>query len=364
MKVATELPLDIIFSHILPRLPVKSIPRFKCVSKQWHSFLSSRMFAKTHLKFLQNDRKQNNLKLIVLSNTTPSNFCTIDCESPDDGFTSIRSLPFEASRENISLIASVNGLVCAGLKNVINKNEFYDLVLWNPLTGDHKVLFRTSSYKIKQRGFLFYYSSSEDDYKLVCITRANDVYIYSLKSNSWTKVLHRVSGDWIPSTALNEGIYLINQTGCQESCSIMKIDLRTKNFKIATLPLRNKATNNGTSKDVHTVIVGGQVRLFERYCAGDMLMIEWLRWPSMKGGRPKGTMVNNYPKYSSPWFLRPIHMMKNGNYLMHSEIGNHLCIVDAKRQTKQFLCSCTTRYEDIQIGAKFTETLESPNQYN
>ncbi|KAF5797156.1 putative F-box domain-containing protein [Helianthus annuus] len=45
-----ELPLSLIESNILPRLPAKSVGRCMCVCKQWKSFLSTPMFARMHLR--------------------------------------------------------------------------------------------------------------------------------------------------------------------------------------------------------------------------------------------------------------------------------------------------------------------------
>lgn len=128
------LPEDIVFFNILPRLPGKSALRFKCVSKQWHSFLSTHMLQKMHLHNVIKNDHQNHHKLAVLSNKTPRVFSTIDCEAPEHGLSTSCPFPFEASLENITIITSCNGLVCVGIqkdKYGLYESEYTLLILWN-----------------------------------------------------------------------------------------------------------------------------------------------------------------------------------------------------------------------------------------
>ncbi|GJR90740.1 putative F-box domain-containing protein [Tanacetum coccineum] len=157
-----HVPHDVILNHILPRIPAKSVCRFKCVSKEWHSFLTSDMFQNKHNRHV--DDHKNNLKLLVLSKTEKSlEFATIDCEAPlsDKGLTPTRrSLPpFEDSTTpyHIDILTSFHGL------------------------GLHHVFIGNSR--------IWYYSRCEDDCKLLFVNFTDDnVYIYSLRWDSWRKV--------------------------------------------------------------------------------------------------------------------------------------------------------------------------------
>ncbi|GJU11744.1 putative F-box domain-containing protein [Tanacetum coccineum] len=74
-----HVPDDVILNHILARVPTKSVCRFNCVSKEWHSFLASDMFKNKHNQHV--DDHKNNLKFMFLSKTETSfEFATIDCE--------------------------------------------------------------------------------------------------------------------------------------------------------------------------------------------------------------------------------------------------------------------------------------------
>nr|GMD65707.1 F-box/kelch-repeat protein At3g23880-like [Ipomoea batatas] len=53
----SHLPQDLIFSGVLPKLPVKPLMRFQCVSKGWLAMISSPDFAKSHLDTHKNDEE-------------------------------------------------------------------------------------------------------------------------------------------------------------------------------------------------------------------------------------------------------------------------------------------------------------------
>lgn len=128
-KMMPEIPQDILSSEILSRLPAKCVLRFKCVSKKWHSLLSTQMFKKAHLRHYITNDHQNPNKLILLSAKTPREFRTIDCEAPKDGVTRSRPLPFLSRPAKIEILASFNGLVCVGiLKNSYNYGVLFFLI--------------------------------------------------------------------------------------------------------------------------------------------------------------------------------------------------------------------------------------------
>ena len=57
------IPNDLV-EEILSRLPVKSLMRFKCISKAWHTLISSHQFAKSH--FQRASQNPNLLMLIFM----------------------------------------------------------------------------------------------------------------------------------------------------------------------------------------------------------------------------------------------------------------------------------------------------------
>ncbi|CAH1449564.1 unnamed protein product [Lactuca virosa] len=194
------------------------------------------------------------------SHTTPSKFYTIDCERPKEGISAGRPLPFKVGPgESIRILTSVHGVVCIGIYKVQcgayrynNIDKYSDLILWNPATSDHKTLSRPSHcshpdcYMITDQSlFGLYYSSWDDDYKLLRVTPHPDVYIYSLKSDSWRKVKSDfqrtgvrqecLSYFWGPNVSLNENIYFL-EYNVEESYSVMSFNTKTETFKSITTP--------------------------------------------------------------------------------------------------------------------------------
>ncbi|GJS49373.1 hypothetical protein Tco_0599494 [Tanacetum coccineum] len=118
-----------------------------------------------HLNRVTNDDHQNHQKFLKISSEGPSEFCTIDCETLEVGAS--RPFPFKV-RGRVRVKSSCNGLVCLFLKN---DDIVWDLLLWNPLTNDYKILAKTDINKkllyLWGTVFELYYNSCEADSKLI-----------------------------------------------------------------------------------------------------------------------------------------------------------------------------------------------------
>ncbi|ONI30974.1 hypothetical protein PRUPE_1G285500 [Prunus persica] len=64
-----ELPIEIIFCHILPRLPPKSLMRCKCVCKSWSSLFRSPSFVTAFNNFHCNDRNKSTTNFLFQKNS-------------------------------------------------------------------------------------------------------------------------------------------------------------------------------------------------------------------------------------------------------------------------------------------------------
>ncbi|KAL8544514.1 hypothetical protein ACS0TY_004907 [Phlomoides rotata] len=188
------LPEDIIFGKILPRLPVKSLLRFRGVSKSWRSVIASKRFKKSHLK--------NSIK----SPTFIHHWLFFDTI---DGFNqwslpSLFSEPFTEpvscnadlginfERDLFCLVGICNGVVCI----LVDERRF---ILWNPATRKSNYLpdFHTNltwNAAITKYGFGF--DDLDDDFKvfgiLSLISESGEHFtiskVYSLRTNSWEVV--------------------------------------------------------------------------------------------------------------------------------------------------------------------------------
>jgi hypothetical protein len=116
------LPYDVVFD-ILTRLPVKSIIRFRCVSKSWNSILTSPDFINTHLDRAKSSLSHNNNIngfLLYIPKSYYKHLCTVLCKSGHT-FTQISKLRIPFS--DISVVDFCNGIFC--LENFRNHKLYF-----------------------------------------------------------------------------------------------------------------------------------------------------------------------------------------------------------------------------------------------
>ncbi|KAK9684511.1 hypothetical protein RND81_10G215000 [Saponaria officinalis] len=203
---APFLPSEIITDEIFPKLPAKSLVRFKCVSKFYNTLISSPEFIEIHLR--QSLSSDSNRLLIVSKENNP-NLYSFDIDSPNSSTTaSTIALPKTLGgwlEGNVSIIGSFNGLICVGLTLYEGEpHESSIQVLINPSTG----LFREIPYNsLSVEGefrvsFGFGYDDVNHDYKIVRVTENamhycpyagydlinREVTVYSLNQNKWKLV--------------------------------------------------------------------------------------------------------------------------------------------------------------------------------
>ncbi|GJT25020.1 putative F-box protein [Tanacetum coccineum] len=337
-----HVPDDVILNHILARVPTKSVCRFNCVSKEWHSFLASDMFKNKHNQHV--DDHKNNLKFMFLSKTETSfEFATIDCEeappSDKDLTPTRRPLPpfEETTPYDIHILTSFHGLVCLGILKDWRDVEYSDLILWNPLTNEYK---RLSKSKYQHRDcitlywkFGLYYSCCEDYYKLLCLNLFDDyVYIYSLKSDSWRKVdafqhISRLFIErWSQGTYLNENLYFLRQDINNQSSSIIRFD--TKNERLSKIETPCVDANNQDAKFYFATIMvkSDCIHVCVKYdinmsCDKSFQRTTCIElWKLDEYGKMKQVLTYQLRPllydHNTISSLIPFHLMKNGNWLM------------------------------------------------
>ncbi|XP_074314824.1 F-box protein CPR1-like [Silene latifolia] len=170
--ITVSLPTEIITDEILPKLPAKSLVRFKCVSKSFNTLISSPDFINLHL---QQSLSSGANRLLILAKEDSSDLYSFDIDSSDSNTTAVKiplpsTLDYWLEYGIVSIVGSFNGLLCVGLKCDIDEIEEYKQVVINPSTG----VFREVPYKYTplfgnefRVSFGFGYDDINDDYKLV-----------------------------------------------------------------------------------------------------------------------------------------------------------------------------------------------------
>jgi hypothetical protein len=189
-RAMSEYVPDEVVVDILQRLPVKSVIRFRCVSKSWNSLITSPAFVHSHL----NQSIPNNNNLLIVRHCSSSANRALDKEHyklfyDNEAFEECAEFDFPAksrSLKHFGLIASENGLIC------LSEQERY--VLWNPSIRKCWNLPKPCITARKHSGSTcheaFGFDPRTNDYKVVRIvihhsTKDALVEVYSVSTCSW-----------------------------------------------------------------------------------------------------------------------------------------------------------------------------------
>ncbi|XP_058187769.1 F-box protein At1g11270-like [Rhododendron vialii] len=183
MAINQEMPEDVLML-ILSRLPVKSLLRFKSISKYWYaliqnpSFISLRYYARAQSK---------NDSLLVNRSLAPHSESTLSLVSDE---TPIHDLyvPFSGSQvKGLCFVGSSNGIVCL-------TSCSSEIMLWNPATGEFRVLPGRPYHPWHTTNLGFAFDPKTNDYKVLSVARfintsADDrVHIYHMSMDSWREI--------------------------------------------------------------------------------------------------------------------------------------------------------------------------------
>lgn len=202
-RLSPDLLLD-----ILVRQPVKSLLRFRCLSKWLCSEIDSSDFVKQHLKRSMETKSGRKLILSMnpyspvgedLVSVGPLDFYAADF---DDGLRNAIRLdhPLGDSPQcdcDTSISGTCNGLILLSLDLYGKLGHFAipELVIWNPSTRKCKKLPACPAKDLPDHEFHecgLGYDSAADDYKVVMLSKVKNVntkifqiWVFSLKSNFW-----------------------------------------------------------------------------------------------------------------------------------------------------------------------------------
>lgn len=173
-----------IMKDILSKLPVRSLLRFRCVSKFWKTLISDHYFNLKHLNYAKND--QDSQKFLI-------------CQT--DPILSFYSCPFQQTEDVHKLDCSLNYTplgckiysCCDGLVFLIASDGLNaQYLLWNPSTRESIQLPRP---EFLMRGCMcgLAYDAASDGYKILkidgnVVNRQVSNEILVLKSGSWKRI--------------------------------------------------------------------------------------------------------------------------------------------------------------------------------
>ncbi|XP_021736588.1 putative F-box/kelch-repeat protein At1g12870 [Chenopodium quinoa] len=238
------LPDDLIFEHILPELPLKSLTRFKSVSKLWLSTISSPKFTKSQF-------------LLFSGNHGPHPLFTSVTLDQHGGVDQILKFNYNCNGKRIHVLGSCNGLVCFC-------DEYFNFYICNPFTENcNDVINRPENApdftpnKVISAGFG--YVSSIDDYKIVCLigksTRyfslaLSNVYIFSLSNWKWERALSRLNVHGIEIDPVDRVPVLVNDALYWYASNINHIvEMNLINAEIRSFPLTTADMLNSLRPD-------------------------------------------------------------------------------------------------------------------
>ncbi|XP_055811917.1 F-box/kelch-repeat protein At3g23880-like [Solanum dulcamara] len=326
------LPTELII-EILSRVSVKSLLKFRCVSKSWLALIRSPQFVKTHVSVSAKNKDYTHHRLVL---TEVRNFFTshdVQYILKDCSLSSLRNdsviepldlnYPMKNPQLNVCVVGSVNGLICLDI-------EENDLVLWNPSLRLYKKL-PDSRLKVSGGSHIdratsviygFGYDESSDDYKVVgvlcmerrCTFHHLEVKIYSLKSNSWRSKDGIPDGVQLirPCMFLNGKLHLAGElnVGFHKDRNIVSIDLTDEKWGKLEQPLYVEG-----NFFVKLEVLGSDLSVFCNYIESHADV--WvMREYGVKESWTK-TYTIKYPTYHwSPFISQRLCMSNKGDILL------------------------------------------------
>ncbi|TXG67267.1 hypothetical protein EZV62_008542 [Acer yangbiense] len=340
--IPPELILD-----ILSRSPVKSLCRFRCVSKSWLALIKDSRFVELHLAKTQRQR-------LVLD--TKSLFSVdIEMVSNNDDKIFAVELDFPGKKlypeiNCLTCIGSCNGLLC-----ILTEPRY--LFLYNPSTKECKQIldFRFPHTLL----YGFGYVESIDDYKFVKISNPGKIVeVYSLQKNSWTHIqneLHLTEEPCTKGIPFNGAIYwMLNGQNV-----IAAFNLVEEKFTTLALPADIITTENdlrcslGLLNGSLCLTTRKRVRVNEFWIMQEYNMKE-SSWTKI-------LIVDLFCLRPLCNFLRPLCYLKNsGTMLLYKDTG-HLVCNPKDGKLKVIEVDCVRDWFDANV---YMESLVSPNYKN
>ncbi|KAL4612532.1 hypothetical protein ACB092_08G207000 [Castanea dentata] len=183
-----ELLPDDVVEDILGHLPVKSLTRFRCVSKSCDSIITDPTVITKHLKLnlkqsesLKSTNTHSGYLLYTTkdknSSSSSKQLCTVVCNN-DRTLTQVSRFEIPSFFDKCKIVGCCNGLFC-----MVDYALCHIIYLWNPSIRMFKKLLTTPSTDEDMWSVIgLAYNSQNNDFKILRL-------IYSLSTDSWRKVV-------------------------------------------------------------------------------------------------------------------------------------------------------------------------------
>ena len=134
-KTMRERVPDDIVEDILGQLPVKSLTRFRCVSKSCNSIITGTTFINKHFKLSLNQceslistNTRSGYLLYATKDKNSSSLCTVVCNN-DRTLTQVSWFEMPSFFDECNIVDFCNGLFCLAS---YEKELCHIIYLWNP----------------------------------------------------------------------------------------------------------------------------------------------------------------------------------------------------------------------------------------
>ncbi|CAN1149801.1 hypothetical protein LINPERHAP2_LOCUS17220 [Linum perenne] len=250
-----------IFINILQWLSIAScIARFRCVCRSWRILLSDPDFIRKII-FSQKSDDLKTLQILISGGTdkflvSPRLYSVYSYESLRP-INSTDQLPMEFIGDDNSIVGCCDGIFC--LNSTTRKadgNYVQKMVLWNPTTGETKIVPPDDEGVYDYDPAEFYngplplifkevYSLRNDSWKTL-----NDVASHSLDDRpvyDYTahKLIH-LNQQWDITTSRNEKCYWFRREDESPiTCAVISFDMSTEVFELVTVPFPTALTHHG-----------------------------------------------------------------------------------------------------------------------
>ncbi|XP_010496795.1 PREDICTED: F-box/LRR-repeat protein At2g40920-like [Camelina sativa] len=267
-------PMDVVTDEILTKLPAKSLMRFKCVSKLWSSYISSRYFSSRFHSVprlymgLRDLNDSHNSVILSLAPETTSSSCFVvdhDLTIPQRGGAILQYLP---------------GFICYtfwGKPRIYNPATRH-LVTFPAAIKSNIIITPPPGEGAKVVSYYFGHDHVSDQYVVVCSTGVRTRFRQEMRSEHrvffleaggrgiWKKAAPTCPADFRPHIPVKGGvcidgvIYYLGWTDSYNSV-LVSFHIRSGEFKMIQVPRRDGDELRSRVTDVSLIEYGGKVTL-------------------------------------------------------------------------------------------------------